>query len=550
LNLKQPTARHGLAGILMALIVFALIFTAGLSYFLFQAQSDMTNYQANVNADSASAQASQEQLNFLATPSGGSLAVTVNDSGPFPLSIVSVYVEDSTGKVSSPGVVSLAAPINLNVGGTNANSPYVIPGYSYSPGSIVYVSLVTSRGNVFTTQYPLSITVTTATIVSATTITTKGAGAGGGNSLVVVMSASPIQVFSGNTITDNVTVFNYAGQPMTGTTLSPSTPMSAVTGTATLTSQSCTGPFTHGGVSDPSGTIAAYSGSGTAPILYYLCTYKANSGAVGGLASFSGAAYATQAGSTVYSASVTSNLVQIGGLTNAIAQGAFSTNFFFYKITSCTNKPSGSSGSGYTYSSPCTKNTSPIPPSVPTNLPQATVISAGSNYYAAFYIQITNNFNTTLPILQYTYFQTEPSAASESDWWIAGTNSSMVNGAYYPNYACSSGCTSDIPVLTAYPTDCGTVNSANKPTDPNCIYVNPGQTVTITLAACGPGSSGWDWGGSQYGNSFDHGASCTSSTPSIGSGGSADEEIDVISFEYKGLTLTQDIAFQGVAFTA
>ncbi len=124
----------------------------------------------------------------------------------------------------------------------------------------------------------------------------------------------------------------------------------------------------------------------------------------------------------------------------------------------------------------------------------------------------------------------------------------MSNGAYYPNY--NPGASPLLPTLTAYPSDCNSVNSKNMPTDSNCIYVNPGQTVTITLAACGPSSSNWDWGGTQRGTYWDSSTGCLSggSTPSIGSTGDATAATTVISFLYKGQTLTEDIAFNGVAF--
>jgi hypothetical protein len=73
--------------------------------------------------------------------------------------------------------------------------------------------------------------------------------------------------------------------------------------------------------------------------------------------------------------------------------------------------------------------------------------------------------------------------------------------------------------------------------------------VVITLAACGPAASNWDWGGTQYGDQFDNSNGCTSSTPSIGSSGDATVGTTVVSFEYKGQVVTQDIQFQGIALT-
>jgi hypothetical protein len=563
--LRRRGGRRAVAGVIVAVLIFAMIFTAGFSFLIYQAQTDSSAYQANAAANAAHNQASLENLAFSGSnPSGNTLDVVVNNTGAFPLSVVSVVVEDSTGKVTWQSG-TLASPINLDVGGTNAPSPLNLntivgpapygayPGYSGTP---IYISLLSSRGNVYTTQFPKSTSAIVTTTTVATTISTTAPGSGGGNSLVVVMAATPVQVFGGNTVIDNVTVFNYSPLPMTNVMVTPSPPVFSLTGTAKLTQQGCSVPYTPPKQQSLGNTIPGYSGSGVAPHIYYLCDYLAETGTVGGLASFSGAAQASQGASQIFAAPVTSNLVQIGGSTNPLATGAFSSNFFFFKYSSCTNRPSsGGHGGRYSYPSPCTTNT-PMPPAYPGAMPEGAVVSGGSNYYVAFYVQLTNNFNTALPLLSNTFEQYDQSAGGESDWWIVGTNTTMSNGAYYPNYNPGSG-VQYIPTLTPYPTDCGTVyatavagHPANSPIDSNCIYVDPGQSVVVTLAACGPGASNWDWGGSQRGNSFDSSTGCTSSTPSIGSGGSATIGTTVVSFEYLGQVVTQDIQFQGVAFTS
>ncbi|MGD0478431.1 MAG: hypothetical protein ABSB29_09745 [Nitrososphaerales archaeon] len=569
LTLRQDR-RRAVSGILVAVIIFAMLFTAGTGYLLFQARSDNSSYQAKIQALQQRAQVSQEQLAFRVNinKSSGNPDVTVSDTGAFPISVVSTFVGDSTGKViRPPGVMTLGVsgtnatgPLNLNVGGTGN---FTITKYSYASGTI-YVALVTSRGNVFAQQYPFDNSINGSRSFSNVTISLIGpnAGGAGGNSLVVVMSATPVQVFSGpcpgpQCIIDTVTLYNYSPTPMTNASLHPTVPWSNVTGTAELINSSCSGPYASTGTLDSNGTIPGYSGTGVAPHVYFLCTYAPQTGAVGGLASFSGWAFATQNKTVLESAAVVSNLVQIGGTTNVFAQGIFSTNFFFFKYSSCTNAPNGGGGYGsFSYSTACTTNIAPgWPPSSPNKLPEGAVISGGSNYYVAFYIQITNNYNTTVPLLQYTFVQVDASGTGgETDWWLVGTNTTMSNGAYYPTY--NPGASPLLPTLTPYPSDCNVVNpKTNVPTDKDCIYVNPGQTVTITLAACGYSSSNWNWGGSQYGDSWDNGINtvgCISggSTPSIPTVGDANAATTVISFWYKNQTLTEDIAFNGIAFTS
>ena len=550
--------RRAVAGLILTAILFALIFTAGLGYLLYQSQADRSSYEASLQALEGRQSASQEQVAFCAKSvtagscmeqaSAGALEVTVNDTGGIPISVMSWFVKDNnTGAVvSPPGVVQLTNPVNLNVGNSMS---FPLTGYTYTSG-VVFVSLVTSRGNVFTVQYPLSSVLTTV-VQSTTSTVATGPGSGGGNSLVALMVATPLQVFSGDTVTDNVTLFNYSNLPMTNATLLPTPPSFTTTGTAGLAQMGCTGPYTPpGAVPNKWGTIPAYSGSGVAPHIFFLCKYRAASGQVGGLASFSGAASALQGNSTIYSAQSTSNLVQIGGLTNPLAQGAFTSNFFFFKYSSCQPASIAPAG-GTVCTQPVGTKTNYAGTPNENNFPEAHVISSGNNYYVAFYMNLTNTFNKPLPLLLYTFLQFEASAGNESDWWLVGSTSAMTGGVYYPTYNPASG----HPTLTPYPNDCATVNSSNIPTDPNCIYVNPGQTVTITLAACGPSVAKWDWGGSQYGEHFDGGvAGCTSSPPYLNNAGSATGSataaITVISYQNNGAVYTQDIAFQGVAITS
>jgi len=526
--------RRGVAGLIVAVVIFALIFTAGFGFLIFQDKANLNSYQANAAYQAGQAASNLERLAFAATSNGGTLTITVNDTGAYPLTVVSAFITTSTGTLTSSGVMQLGGscivgvPLNLDVGsmGSFTISPAC---YSYTSGTTITVSLTTSRGNIFTTQFPISSTVIVNTITSTNSVTSTAPGVGGGNSLVVVMAATPVQVFGGNIITDNVTVFNYSNTPTDGVTLNPSMPTATTTGTAKVTSQPpCSGPYTPpGSQPDPSGDIPGYGGTGQAPHIFFICSYKASTGAVGGLVSFSGGAQGTLSGATIFSSSVTSNLVQIGSLTNVLSEGVFSSNFFFFKYTSCTSSSCHST------------NPSSIPPSSIYSLPEGNVISSGSNYYVAFYVQLTNNFNTSLPILSTTFEQLDQSNGGESDWWISGTNTSsfLTNGAYYPTYGSS-------PTLVAYPSDCGTVNANNKPTDHNCIYINPGQSVVLTLASCGPASATWDWGSSTYNS-----GGCVSSSPAFGSGGSATAANTVVCFEYKGQVFTEDLAFQGVAVT-
>ena len=554
--LGRRSRRRALAGVIVLVIIFAMIFTAGVSFLLFETQSTLTQYQSNLKAGNARAGSQQEELAFSATPKepDNNFLVRVNNTGAIPLSVVSIFIKDRTG--TELQFVDARTVVNLGTGDTNATGPlnldvgqhaaFVITGFNFTVGTWYYLSLVTSRGNVFTNQAPTSATVFVSTIYTATATTITIPTGGGGNSLVVTMVATPVQAYGGTTLTDNVTAYNYSPHLMSAAELMPSVPSYNVTGTVKLTPLGCTGPYTApGAVPDPSGDIPGWNGIGLAPHVFFICKYTTASGQVGGLVSFMGLAAATQNSTSIKSSYTASNLVQVGSLPNVLTQGAFTSDFFFFGYSACLN-------AAY----PCKTNPGAIPPVNPVELPHAQVLSGGNNSYVAFYIEVTNNFNTSIPILQNTFEQFDASTCdgcigvgiSESDWWIVGTNSTFTNFAYYPNYN-PGNATTHLPQLIPYPSDCNVVNSKNVPLDKHCIYVNPGQSVVLTLAACGPSSSSWDWGGTPYGTKFDTGSKgCVSTTPVIAPAGMATAGTTVISYWYKGIDVAQDIAFQGVAF--
>ena len=403
--------------------------------------------------------------------------------------------------------------------------------FTYVPGEYVVVSLLTSLGNVFSAQYPPP-QVPSTTYVSVKTVSTNVAVSlvGGGPQLSVMLTATALcsngqpgctQTFScsNGCITVMATVNNLASTDATGVSLSLHTPYSDfVSGTASVASYSACSPASQ--------TIGAGS-QGT-----FTCQFSASTGQSGGLASFSGHATGTLYGVSVTSAEALSNSIEIGGLASVPTQGAFVVNFFYLKYSSCYQN------TGSDYVGTCTPNASPM---MVSKLPSGAFIAAGANFYTAWYVQITNIFNTTLPIMQYSYTYGDPTISGEVFYFLAGANSSMTNGVYYPNYGANP------PMLVGYPTDCNTVNAQNRPTDGKCIYLNPGQTVTLTFAACGYGATNWGWGGQQDASSFDSSTGCTGNPPKI----TAPEGVQlgiVVSFYYKGNTYSEMMPFQGESY--
>jgi len=589
-NLESRRRRRAITGVLATIIMFTMLFSVGLGFFLFVNQSTLTTNQANSSRQAQMQQASLERLALsvkLSTVSDpwsqtGDLWLRVNNTGGATATILDVYVTavsvtgvangqvvsrsqvsagsyylNKEGTLPQMGDLNVTLPLSVSMGtstktmvgcaAAKAGCDIAISktSYLYVPGTTVLVSVLTSAGNVFSVQYPLPPTSTSTTTTISTvvyTTTTISSGGVGGNALVVRMVATPPQTLTCNgCVTDTVTIYNYATSPATAVALSPSPPAGLTTGTASLSGASCTGPFRYNGQPMANDSISAWSGSGNAHYVYYTCTYSAQTGAVGGFASFLGGATGTINGNSLSSAQEVSNTIQVGGTVSVLNQGPFSANYFFFKDSYCYQATTTTTW----WSSPC----SPTPSSVGSpnsltlaSLPNANAQNASTDYYDAYYVQITNDYNTSLPLLQYSYFQTDPTNAGESDFYLVGVNNTAyrTNGAYYPAYPASG-----TPSLTAYPTDCTTVNSNNVPTDPNCIYVKPGHTVTLTFAACGIGASNWDWGGSQYGRQFDNPTACFPQSPPNYNTPESTYLSIIISFMYNGKVLDQQIPFQG-----
>jgi hypothetical protein len=539
--LRVSRKRRAISGVFVALLLFAMLFTVGANYFLYVNKSNLVTSQASAARQDALLQGREEKLSIGVSLSGGNtLVLSVANVGGVPTSISSIYLTDPTGKtITPPGVMGQAQtnfsasqwPLTLNVGAmTPAISGCVagktgcniaLTSYSYVSGNL-FVNVVTGRGNTFSIGYP--------TLVN---------GGVGSNVLVVTMNAYPTppltQVFTcTGCITLLVTVYNYASNPMSGVALSPNPPSAQLTGTATVSGGSC-------GAAVPSSTIPAYSGSGTAPSITFTCTWNAQTGAVGGFASFSGYAQGTLSGVLQSSALAVSNSIQIGGSSNVPTQGAFSVNFFFFGTSSCVLAGN--------WVAPCVTNPAVFPPATVGGLPDGASTKVGTNHYVSYYVQVTNNYPAPLEILQYTFLQLDashppPVVGNETDFWLAGAAGTYNSQShYYPNYATNP------PSLAKYAGNevtCAETGPTWTPS-PNCIDMNYGQTVTLTFAACGFGASNWDWGGTQYASKFDSSTGCASSAPGFSSSGSAAVLTVVLSFMYQGQIYTQAIQFQGLA---
>ena len=555
---RDVSFRKGVSGILGSIIMFSMVFTVGIGFFVYTNQTSLQTLQAGQVRQAAAQQASAEKLVIkvslasLSDPWGntGDLWLRVTNAGSVPVTLVDVFVTSTALKVlASKSVITGSAYLQSRSalpaqhGDLNFSLPLALPaGYSTnqlkgcgasvgcdigiskssSPygGTPVLVSVLTSSGNIFSAQYPpppTAATTTSASTTSYATTTTVTSGNPGGAVLVVQMVATPAQTFSCTAcVYDTVTVYNYGTSPVTGVALTPNPPLISSTGNLIITSN---GPCTTGG----STSIPAYSGSGKPKSIVFTCNFGANPNGFGGFASFQGSASGTYNLSPVTSGVALSNTIQVGGPINVLNQGPFSANFFFYKYSACTNAPP--------YSSHCT--TTPKYPVAFSSLNNANSITGSSSYYVAFYAQVTNNFNQTIAILPYTYFQVDATVGADSPFFLVGNPSGL---PYIPNYNPGG---NNVPTLTPYPTTCIATSTST------CINVAPGQTVTLTFAACDISSTYWDWAGHSYGSSFDSGNTCTTSPPSFSSNLATYGSM-IIAFPYNGQVYTQDVPFVGL----
>jgi hypothetical protein len=238
---ESPRRRQALAGVFVALILFAMLFTVGSTYFLLTSSIAQITNQANATRQALLQQAAAENVALTLSVCGstgtwcsahpGSLAISVLNTGGTPVTIAAVYatyngqnaiLPAAPQYLTKPSYLNVTLPITLGVGastagmtgcgGTNCNLGILLTALSpatYTLSNPVSVSILTARGNTFSAQYPpipavTTITTTTTNAVSSTTITSSAAGGAGGSALVVQMIASPPQSLSGVAVTDSV----------------------------------------------------------------------------------------------------------------------------------------------------------------------------------------------------------------------------------------------------------------------------------------------------------------------------------------------------------
>ena len=569
--------RKGVAGIVSAVILFALLFTVGFSFFQAAISDQATSANANSQRLALEAQASHENLTLMAGSGSSSgvyfLWLMINNTGGASSLVTSVYVSSLSGQIltdsastgspflSGSADLNLSLPIALGpgtstsvVGGNIKILPSALPQcHVITPkgcnGQTVYVSVLTELGNVFSVSFPAHNSGTQENIlvneglvneylvtqtVSSVTQTNLVGGCfqcvngsyAGGNILVTILTALPVShhypVQQGDAIQVNATVWDYSAYAANSVTV---TLNAAYSGSATVTpdpnspSYQCGNAFTIS-----SGVHQTVS-----------CTFTANQGNLGGgTVTFVGEANACIAtgtgtsspctvpspGTPAASSETSSNPLQIGA---AATFGLWQPNYYVFYYTGC-------SGSSCTVLPSCWALTQQC---------GAGVIS-GSEKYVALYVQVTNVASEPLTILDGSYIQSvSPNVEFDLFMGCSGVQVSICN---FNGYSTGVSYTSSSGTINPY----GCVDSAPSPPEPTvggqtCVTVAQGQSVTLMFVATAPASNIMTWntanpGGSGASNAailLDF-AACTSAPSVCNSGGGT------------YITASQQIPFEGV----
>ncbi len=140
--------KKGVAGIIAATFLFAMIFTTGFAYFMFVQYNYKLQHQAAIERNQMDFEQNLEQFVVSGSVSDNYLYARVNNTGPVAITIVQVFFFDAdTGEFISEGEIP---KVTINPGATVTIESYGIP---YSSGNRL-IKVVTERGNSEVGFYP------------------------------------------------------------------------------------------------------------------------------------------------------------------------------------------------------------------------------------------------------------------------------------------------------------------------------------------------------------------------------------------------------------
>ncbi|MGH9920996.1 MAG: hypothetical protein ACRD6W_19275, partial [Nitrososphaerales archaeon] len=155
--------RRGIAGIVATVIMFAILFTIGTSYFIFLGSQNSAYVSNLISATNKEQGSLQESLTInTVLESDGDLGFTANDTSAVTVNMTAVLVLSSTGALLECDGVGF--PAGAGCGNTTPTlwttidaggwSPSMDTGYVYAAGTTDTVKVLTARGNTFSGTYP------------------------------------------------------------------------------------------------------------------------------------------------------------------------------------------------------------------------------------------------------------------------------------------------------------------------------------------------------------------------------------------------------------
>jgi flagellin-like protein len=169
LDRAKSKKRRAISGIIAAVILFAMLFTVGTSYFLFVNSNNLLYSKASVASANALQGRLSENVLLTASAPNNKIAFTVNNIGGLAVNVTAVYVTNSTGyilaffKIGTPGITP-TLPIAVNIGTV---SSVINTGVSYTSGKNYVIKILTQRGSTFSTTYPPTATTLAAQALSS-----------------------------------------------------------------------------------------------------------------------------------------------------------------------------------------------------------------------------------------------------------------------------------------------------------------------------------------------------------------------------------------------
>ncbi len=140
--------KKGVAGIIAATFLFAMIFTTGFAYFMFVQYNYQLQHQAAIERNQMDFEQSLEQFVVDGSVLNDKLYARVNNTGPVAITIVQVFfLNADTGEFIGQGEIP---KVTINPGATVTIESYGIP---YSSGNRL-IKVVTERGNSEVGLYP------------------------------------------------------------------------------------------------------------------------------------------------------------------------------------------------------------------------------------------------------------------------------------------------------------------------------------------------------------------------------------------------------------